>query len=152
MAREKHMDGIFNPLITRNFIRLWQPFSWRRWLALGLLGCPSRCALHGQLLLTPPFCRRILFTTAGWLVFLHGHQAEISRPCLLSAFLCLYLFHPLFFPLLSVGVGACEPTFCGWLQGAELMLSGAYMTITRLNAKTVPFPTPYYPIPGDMAW
>ena len=105
MAREKHMDGIFNPLITRNFIRLWQPFSWRRWLALGLLGCPSRCALHGQLLLTPPFCRRILFTTARVACFFAWSSGRDLSPL---PFVCFSLSLSLPPPLLPPLVCRCR--------------------------------------------
>lgn len=124
-------------------------------------------ALAGSGLVGLPISLRLAWSAATYSPFLSAHFVlncrvacffgmvirQISLALAFSLlFLSLYLFYPLFFPLLSVGVGACEPTFCGWLQRAELMLSGAYMTITRLNAKTVPFPTPYYPIPGDMAW
>ncbi len=121
----KHMDGIFSPLITRNFIRLWQPFPggagwlWACWAAHLVAPCMVSC--HPLLLLSAHFvhnCRVACFV--AW-----SSGRDLSN-LLFVCFLSSFSLPLLFFPLLSVGVGACEPTFCGWLQGAELMLSGVH--------------------------
>ena len=49
------MDGIFNPLITRNFIRLWQPFFLAALAGSGLVGLPISLRLAWSAATYSPF-------------------------------------------------------------------------------------------------